>query len=103
MNNYKEKLLELKDNWDSYGVRKPSGLSIEIAMIILNQVGNPDLVNRVFQTSDESIIIKHKWSGNKITWEIDYDGDVGLEVQKFSYFDIDSAAALKINLTDLLK
>ena len=103
MNKYKDKLLAFEDNWDSYGVRKPSAISIEIAMGILNQVGDPDLVGCVYPTSDESIMIEHKWNENKITWEIDYDGCVGCEIIKFLYFDVDSAAALKINLTNFLK
>ena len=103
MNKYKEELLGFEDNWDSYGARKPSAISIEIAMGILNQIKDEKLVRHVCPTSDESILISHKWEGDKLMWEIDYDGETALRVEKACYYDIDSAAALKIDLTNFLK
>jgi len=77
--------------------------SIDIAMLILHQLGDDDLLEHVFPTSDESIIIKHNWRGDKLMWEIDYDGDVAVMVEKRTYYDIPYPASGKINLTELLK
>lgn len=79
-------LAGLPDGWDSYGASAPGPEVIEIGCEVVRTV-NADsklkpLCRFITATGQSGIALRYQFGDRALTWEIDYDGEIGLMLQR---------------------